>query len=503
MKPKQLFIILTIFMGLAILAGSFYVVWATEEVNAGDLNVKSYDSITKTVTISDDTNKELVSIRLLTGLNHKVPIGSRYPIAEYEVNSIETAKVLVTNIELYDLEDKNKPLNRQIEYKVKGTKQINVNDYEYICNNVTLGNSTIEVRCNPNLIGSHYEDRTTWTPLEKVDFNKGEKIIIGIFIDVKDGDRVEWIPTFEVNNKEYKVEEWAVWEASLEVDLIAFYNFEEASGDLIDAHGLYNKDGTNAGADYQQDGILGFGWGFVDDNTDSVDLGNNWEFADEISISVWIDLNTNADNMDIVSKYPSADFTFYTEADDDISWVPFISGAKTAKYAYGSALEDAGWIHIVGVYNSSHVVIYVNGIQRQSVAATGNLDVTATHMNLGRRLDSSNWFDGQMDELGIWNRTITPDEVTALYNDGTGITYDVGVKCMFLGNVTDQTGTALVGANITMINHDNVDENYENVTIAGGLWSYELLNSTKTWLIVASYNETLISQAMGFISGTC
>ena len=46
---------------------------------------------------------------------------------------------------------------------------------------------------------------------------------------------------------------------------------------------------------------------------------------------------------------------------------------------------------------------------------------TGTHTYIGAGFSA--YFDGLVDECGIWSRALTTDEVTSLYNSGNGFTY--------------------------------------------------------------------------------
>ena len=88
-------------------------------------------------------------------------------------------------------------------------------------------------------------------------------------------------------------------------------------------------------------------------------------------------------------------------------------------------------------------------------------------------------------------------------------TYIIGAEetdiayCTFSGYVKDESGTALVGANVTIWNQNNVSKYYSNTTIADGKWSVQIPNSTNTYMAGAYYNNTLIGQLKQGISGTC
>ncbi|MDP4818394.1 MAG: hypothetical protein NWR69_05220, partial [Flavobacteriales bacterium] len=106
--------------------------------------------------------------------------------------------------------------------------------------------------------------------------------------------------------------------------------------------------------------------------------------------------------------------------------------------------------------NQGNLKIYLNG---QIVSETnlqtdlsglnslsslgGTFDFTSNPMKIGAALPSGYWFDGDLDDIGIWNRALTPAEITQLYTDQTSL---VEVPCTpFLGE--DQTvcaGTSVI-----------------------------------------------------------
>jgi hypothetical protein len=63
-----------------------------------------------------------------------------------------------------------------------------------------------------------------------------------------------------------------------------------------------------------------------------------------------------------------------------------------------------------------------NGTVTTLTGATGNIE-RSTPLTVGYRLEASLTYDGLIDEIGIWDRVLTPAERTQLYNGGAGITY--------------------------------------------------------------------------------
>ena len=76
------------------------------------------------------------------------------------------------------------------------------------------------------------------------------------------------------------------------------------------------------------------------------------------------------------------------------------------------------WKHIVVVFNGSTVKHYVNGIQVNSQPLVGQMDTC-----FGGKLKFGAWWqngpdylNGKLDDIGIWNRALTQQEITNLYN---------------------------------------------------------------------------------------
>lgn len=76
-------------------------------------------------------------------------------------------------------------------------------------------------------------------------------------------------------------------------------------------------------------------------------------------------------------------------------------------------------------------------------------------------------------------------------------------QCEFSGYVFDESSTALEGANVTIWNQYDMTEYYEDTTDSNGYWSYNITNSTNTYMAGAYYNNTIIGQLKPYISGTC
>jgi hypothetical protein len=73
------------------------------------------------------------------------------------------------------------------------------------------------------------------------------------------------------------------------------------------------------------------------------------------------------------------------------------------------------WEHYVGVYTANTMTFYRNGVLQGTTTNTHtNVSQDLLPIWIGRGV-SGNYFTGSLDDIGIWNRALTPNEVAVLY----------------------------------------------------------------------------------------
>lgn len=148
------------------------------------------------------------------------------------------------------------------------------------------------------------------------------------------------------------------------------------------------------------------------------------KLANNQTISLWIKYPSNVGTDTIIDARstiaPNHGFTFTIISDKPNFRMDTTSGS--AGTSATTETSNNTWFYIVGLYNGTHQVVYVNGVQEGIGARTGTIGkVTPTRIGTGN-LGASDWFDGDIDEVSIYNRTLTQAEITALYNSGVGLT---------------------------------------------------------------------------------
>jgi hypothetical protein len=207
--------------------------------------------------------------------------------------------------------------------------------------------------------------------------------------------------------------------------LLAYYR---ADGTANDQLGNYNGTLVN-GATY---GVGKIGQGFSFDGVnDTVNLGNvlNNDGTQAMSWSMWVNFASSPSFDALIAKYNAG--TGYYITMTNTNRVQFGIGQTLTSNAIrvfsSNVLSINTWYHVVATYDGSKLAngikIYINN---SNTTLTTNYDTfTGSSINsqivqFGRAGLGGTHFNGIMDEIAIYNKELTPSEITQLYNEGNG-----------------------------------------------------------------------------------
>ena len=212
-------------------------------------------------------------------------------------------------------------------------------------------------------------------------------------------------------------------------ELVAFYSF---NGNARDASG-FNNHGTAAGAALTADRFGNPNSAFLFDGVDDyIDVGNSASLkpAFPITIAVWFRIDENKGSA-----------LFTTNFDHDVNngvWIA-LSADRTMAISYGDGgpvgrnsrktrhsakmFSTETWHHFVGViHDEGEMDVYIDG-RKDNGAYSGtasSLHYSAGPGNFGRRDSGTStepiYFQGAIDGLMIYNRVLTDNEITKVYN---------------------------------------------------------------------------------------
>lgn len=238
----------------------------------------------------------------------------------------------------------------------------------------------------------------------------------------------------------------------------------------------YGNDGTNYDANCSAEVEGKFGSACSFDGANSyISFGNDSVLnAYPITISAWFKAN-NLDTFNpIVNKYISTSESGYQLLTDTsgrlCAWYfmnhtnnVYLNGAANCGVNVSLA-DDNSWHNAVFVVNSAGGYLYLDGVLGNSVAWTGTpqATITTTFLSAGYYHGGvNNYFNGSIDEVRIYNRALSSEEINASYNAELGRYY------MNITGLSDGTYTYYAFANDTLGN-SNITETRTITFGAGG-----------------------------------
>ena len=179
-----------------------------------------------------------------------------------------------------------------------------------------------------------------------------------------------------------------------------------------------------------------------------------------------------------------------------------VKGYKSVYPALGYASPPAGtWLLITATYNqaTSNTTLYLNGTFKWSVLGTVDPTGQSNTKNLTvmGSTGSVNDYTHNMtiDEIGLWNRTLSATEISDLYNGGVGIQYTNVFYANITGVVMDSSGTKIANARVVLLNSSDGIVNNTILTNASGDWWYgPIIQGTVVNYTAVGYNPANASQ---------
>lgn len=130
------------------------------------------------------------------------------------------------------------------------------------------------------------------------------------------------------------------------------------------------------------------------------------------AVSCWINPDTSGAQDAIWSKYDGGTFGVILRRNSDTTLNVWLSNATTQ---LNTVVNNGIWYHVVITYNGTDTYIYVNGVLDSAFPVTRTLTDLSRLFQIGE--SSLGHYDGQMDNLLVWDRFFSASEVALLYRE--------------------------------------------------------------------------------------
>ena len=230
-----------------------------------------------------------------------------------------------------------------------------------------------------------------------------------------------------------------------QVDDLSIYNSALSGSDITDIYNSgYPKDESERSglvAYYKFDGdvypvvrdAMQFSNASLDFDgiDDYVDLGtglNSYlELGDSFSYSAWVKFSADTTHRTIISSLQASGpkGTQLRVLNTEAIRIIFIQSGAVYKYVDSSVLAVDTWHHVVATYDGSNTVgginLYINGsLDNSTTGTSGTLTsiTSAESLKIGKYASSSNMYEGNIDDVIVFNAELSASDVTDIYNSG-------------------------------------------------------------------------------------
>lgn len=207
--------------------------------------------------------------------------------------------------------------------------------------------------------------------------------------------------------------------ANLREGLVGWWKLDEASGNAIDSSGQ-GKTGTPTGtttvSNCKRSGCRSFN-GTSDRITSSSFTGLG---SSNRSVSVWFNVTGGSGSRRVITLPADATAT-------DAAAMIISVNLTTVGVGFGGSPWDCyvgttsipnTWTHVVGTISGNQLIMYINGVSVDSCTNSGAVGANPIG-EIGRYNASyGQYFQGQIDDVRIYNRALTAQEVRELYIPG-------------------------------------------------------------------------------------
>jgi hypothetical protein len=214
-------------------------------------------------------------------------------------------------------------------------------------------------------------------------------------------------------------------------NLIAWWSLNEASGTRNDSHGANHLTDNNTVL-FSASGIKSNAADLERDTSESLSIASNanLQMGDiDFTMFGWVKAETLNDFATIISKrqsvtlpeyqlyYASGKFSFVTANSSNVG---------TTITADTPAVSTGTWYFIVAWHNASANTLNIqvnNGtVYTDASPVTPRTDTFVFQLG-AQQSPAAGFWDGLIDEVGIYKKVLTSDERTWLYNSGAGRSY--------------------------------------------------------------------------------
>ena len=220
--------------------------------------------------------------------------------------------------------------------------------------------------------------------------------------------------------------------AGITDNLVGYWNFDDGSGTTLTDFSQYGNNGAllNFPGDDSQwvPGQIGGALNFNAAFSQYVVVSNYTKPTTTMTVSAWAWADSNPGWATIAKCWAAGSMEFHFGLFDTggqlDNWINESGSAAQVNARDATVLPLGRWQHVAFVCDGSYVWLYRNGVQVGRVHYNGtiNADPAVPYFGIGGNPKSPatawSFWQGKIDDLGLWDRALAPEEIAGIYLAG-------------------------------------------------------------------------------------
>ncbi|MFA5146614.1 MAG: LamG-like jellyroll fold domain-containing protein [Candidatus Omnitrophota bacterium] len=250
--------------------------------------------------------------------------------------------------------------------------------------------------------------------------------------------------------------------------------------------------------------------------SDYINAGNGASFnmENEVTVAAWVkqtSIKTDGYRY-IVGKGTGFQNEPYVLAATQLGTWRFFTWNGTKQQARETDVILGSWHHVAGVFNGTSVRIYVDGaLKGETAFSKQTIAVEGHNLTIGGRDGGGRCFDGSIDDVVVFDRALSSEEIRSLYSAGadklsrnfaivTGERYGGAIHAVDAAGNTASLEITVTAARLPMVPADIDGNGKADIVIDfGSLYGIWIAHDDGTWSRL--HDLSSLSLAAGDIDG--
>ena len=208
---------------------------------------------------------------------------------------------------------------------------------------------------------------------------------------------------------------------AVNIQSIDFEGYDDVFDDMSGSDGIYRKSlNFNVRIINSFNNIYSTNFDGVDDYV-ALGVTGMSSIKNTGSCSVWFKMDTVTSEIDLLIYRIDEDNLirlYYDHSLTELRCNYRVGGENfTAGISFTSG--NGNWYHVAATWDKdANVSLYLDEVLAETTSIEGIFSGSLTEAAIGYNLDGGGYFKGNIDEVSVYNSTLSQSEVTSLYNDG-------------------------------------------------------------------------------------